>query len=110
MSRSYRAHDADVRVLQERLVSRGQARLSQRRRGAGGARLQSVGGETQGDDLTAKVRNWLNGQGAPFEMLTARSFAQSGTHVQQGRYLIDPDTGKSREVDVVAGKQTVLVD
>jgi hypothetical protein len=69
-----------------------------------------VGGEAQGDDRTAKVRNWLNGQGAPFEMLTAKSFAQPGTYVQQGRYVIDPDTGKSREVDVVAGKQTVLVD
>lgn len=60
--------------------------------------------------LTAKVRTWLNGHGTPFEMLTAQTFARLGSHVQQGRYVIDPDTKKSREVDVIAGKQTVLVD
>lgn len=62
------------------------------------------------EGLTAKVRTWLNGHGAPFEMLTAQTFARLGAHVQQGRYVIDPDTKKSREVDVIAGKQTSLVD
>jgi hypothetical protein len=66
--------------------------------------------EAGDEDLTANVLTWLNGHGAPFEMLTAQTFARFGAHVQQGRYVIDPDTKKSREVDVIAGKQTVLVD
>ena len=48
------------------------------------------------------VRDWLNEEGFPFEMRVTKTFISRGFGAVQGEYYIDPDSGKPREMDVIA--------
>lgn len=60
---------------------------------------------TEKDDLRAKVTKWLSEQGYPLEMRVASLLQKVGFRIVQSEYFSDPDTGDSRELDVVAYKQ-----
>ena len=53
-------------------------------------------------DLTEKVKNWLGDQGFSLEMKAASEFRKAGFFVRQSSHYLDPETCKSREIDVVA--------
>jgi len=53
-------------------------------------------------DLTKKVINWLDGQGFSLEMKAASEFRKAGFFVRQSSHYLDTETGKSREIDVLA--------
>lgn len=57
------------------------------------------------DDFKEKIVTWLNVQGYPLEMRIASSLQKNGFRVVQSEYFSDPETGDSRELDVVAFKQ-----
>lgn len=57
-------------------------------------------------DLKEKVTSWINEQGYPLEMLVAKRFREAGFRTFQSEYYIDPESGDSREIDVVASTQT----
>jgi len=63
---------------------------------------------TEKEDLKTKVTTWLNEQGYPLEMRVASTLQQGGFRVVQSEYYSDPETGDSRELDVVAFKQKKL--
>jgi len=52
--------------------------------------------------MIPKVREWLETQGFTLEMRTAAAFRAAGFHVRQSSIYVDADTGKSREIDVLA--------
>jgi len=52
--------------------------------------------------MIPKVRAWLDTQGYLLEMRTASAFRAAGFDVRQSSHYVDPETGKSREVDVIA--------
>ena len=52
--------------------------------------------------MIPKVRGWLEEQGFTLEMRTASAFRAAGFEVRQSSHYIDPETGKGREIDVVA--------
>lgn len=58
--------------------------------------------DTMKDNLHLKLQDWLNEQGYPLEMLTARFFRQGGFRVNQSAYYTDTDIDKPREIDVLA--------
>lgn len=60
-----------------------------------------------GDELNDKVKAWIQSQGFPLEMQVANAFLKTGFRAVQADYYTDPDTGTSREIDVVASKQSV---
>jgi Holliday junction resolvase len=57
------------------------------------------------DPFKAKITAWLNEQGYPLEMRVASALQQRGYRVVQSEYFFDPESGDSREIDVVAFKQ-----
>lgn len=61
-----------------------------------------VGGSSTGKGLIASVQSWLDEQGFPLEMKTASAFRSAGFEVRQSSYYIDPESGKGREIDVLA--------
>lgn len=48
------------------------------------------------------VRQWLETQGFPLEMKVAAAFRHAGFEVRQSSHYMDPETGKGREIDVLA--------
>ncbi len=52
--------------------------------------------------MIPQVRDWLEAQGFTLEMRTASAFRAAGFVVRQSSHYIDPETGKGREIDVVA--------
>jgi hypothetical protein len=52
--------------------------------------------------MIPKVKEWLEKQGFLLEMKTAAAFRQAGFEVRQCSHYVDPDSGKSREIDVLA--------
>src|ERR1039457_1604943 len=52
--------------------------------------------------LIPKVREWLESQDFPLEMRAANAFRSAGFEVRQSKFYVDPETGKSREIDVEA--------
>jgi len=52
--------------------------------------------------MISKVREWLETQGFPLEMRSAAAFRMAGFEVAQSAYYVDPETGKAREIDVIA--------
>jgi hypothetical protein len=52
--------------------------------------------------MMPKVKEWLEKQGFLLEMKTAAAFRDAGFEVRQSSHYVDPDTGKSREIDVLA--------
>ena len=55
-----------------------------------------------------KIRKWLETQGYPLEMRVAREFKSHGFRVLQSEYYTDPESGASRETDVIAHVQEEL--
>lgn len=56
-------------------------------------------------DLNAKILKWLEGQGYGLEMKVAAALGVAGFDLAQSTYYEDPQTGVSREIDVV-GRMT----
>jgi hypothetical protein len=52
--------------------------------------------------MIPKVRERLEKQGFSLEMRTASAFRAAGFEVRQSSHYIDPETGKAREIDVLA--------
>ncbi|WP_041855863.1 hypothetical protein [Candidatus Korobacter versatilis] len=52
--------------------------------------------------MIEKVREWLENQGFPLEMRAAAVFRSEGFDVRQSSHYTDPETGKAREIDVLA--------
>jgi hypothetical protein len=52
--------------------------------------------------MITKVREWLETQGFSLEMRTASAFRAAGFAVRQSSYYVDSETGKAREIDVLA--------
>lgn len=59
-----------------------------------------------GDELSDRVKAWIQSQGYPLEMRVANAFLKSGLRVVQADYYTDPDTQTSREIDVIASAQS----
>jgi hypothetical protein len=59
-------------------------------------------------ELQTKLVKWLNTQGYPLEMYVAQSFQKANFWVTQSDFYVDPDSGKSREIDVVAHRVTEI--
>lgn len=55
------------------------------------------------EDLNRQVTEWFGRQGYALEMNVARVFEASGFWVTLGEFYDDPESGKRRELDVVAG-------
>src|SRR6056297_2787184 len=53
-------------------------------------------------DLTERVAGWLEEQGYPLEMRTAKVVRDAGLRGVQGAYYPDPESGAQREIDIVA--------
>lgn len=56
-------------------------------------------------ELTDKISNWLKEQGYPLEMAIAQVLHSRAFYVRQSDYYTDPDSGESREIDVIGSKQ-----
>jgi hypothetical protein len=54
------------------------------------------------DSLVERITNWLEGQGYPLEMMTASALRKVGLWVRQSTHYVDVESGKSREIDVLA--------
>jgi hypothetical protein len=52
--------------------------------------------------MKAKVREWLEKSGFTLEMRAAAAFQAAGFEVRQCDHYIDPESGKAREIDVIA--------
>ena len=57
------------------------------------------------DELSGKVKAWIQIQGFPLEMQVAEAFLKAGFRTVQADYYTDPDTQTNREIDVVASSQ-----
>lgn len=55
--------------------------------------------------IEEKIKEWLETQGYPLEMLVSRHFQERGFRVIQSEYYIDPESGDSREIDVLVYDQ-----
>ena len=53
-------------------------------------------------NVVSKLREWLDKQGYPLEMRTARAFRDTGFDVFQSHYYSDPESDSQREMDVIA--------
>lgn len=56
------------------------------------------------DKLETKISDWLKTQGYPLEMVVASALRKEGFDVNQSSYYADPETGTSREIDIIATK------
>ena len=56
---------------------------------------------SQEKPLNKKVAEWLDSQGYPLEMKVASTLRDSGFRVQHSAHYIDPETSKSREIDII---------
>ena len=56
-------------------------------------------------DLKTKIASWLEMQGYPVEMTVARAFRERRFRVHQSHFFTDPNTSKSREIDVLVTRQ-----
>ncbi|MEM9599032.1 MAG: hypothetical protein AAGD06_32490, partial [Acidobacteriota bacterium] len=54
------------------------------------------------DELCQRVNGWLEKNGYPLEMRVARAFQKNDFQVIPSDRYLDEDTGKAREIDVVA--------
>lgn len=52
--------------------------------------------------MIPEVRDWLDKAGFALELRAASIFQQAGFEVHQASYYLDPETGKGREIDIVA--------
>jgi hypothetical protein len=54
------------------------------------------------EEFKKNIRGWLESQGYPLEMLVSSAFKKSGFSIRQSDFYADPETGISREIDVIA--------
>jgi hypothetical protein len=59
-------------------------------------------------DIKNTIRNYLSEHGYPLEMFVAKEFRKAGFEVYQSSMYIDQETGKNRELDVIAYYPRVL--
>jgi hypothetical protein len=57
---------------------------------------------TERGDLEKKIIEWLNSQGYPLEMAVSQLFRNNGFWVLQSDFYDDKESGKKREIDIVA--------
>ena len=53
-------------------------------------------------EFKKKIQDWLTTQGYPIEMLVSQAFKRYGFSIRQSDFYDDPETGISREIDVIA--------
>jgi hypothetical protein len=53
-------------------------------------------------DKKQKIKNWIEQNGYPFEMIVAKSFKEAGFEISQSVLFKDEETGKYRETDIIA--------
>lgn len=58
--------------------------------------------------LLPKLNEWLQKQGYPLEMEVASALSKKGLWVRQSSYYKDPESDKSREIDVICTEVEVL--
>jgi hypothetical protein len=58
--------------------------------------------------LKAKIKEWLEKEGFPLEMRAARAFRHTGFEVRQSDIYSDPESGNSREIDVIAALRSEI--
>lgn len=61
-------------------------------------------------ELSKRLSKWLEREGYPLEMMVAQTFRRAGFVTIQSEFYDDPETGKSREIDVSAWMQRELHD
>jgi hypothetical protein len=54
------------------------------------------------DDNVKDIKGWLEKQGYPLEMMTARTLSSQGIGFLQGAHYEDPDTQDIREIDILS--------
>jgi hypothetical protein len=54
------------------------------------------------DSTQEKLKNWFNSTGFPLEIQSARAFRGSRFAIEHSAVYADPETGKGREIDVLA--------
>jgi hypothetical protein len=54
------------------------------------------------NNLPGKISAWLQKEGYPFELQASRTLREAGWSVFHSRHYSDPETGKSREIDLYA--------
>ena len=52
--------------------------------------------------VTEEVHAWLEDEGFPLEMRVAAAFRKAGFEVRQSNFYLDSESGKAREIDVIA--------
>jgi hypothetical protein len=58
--------------------------------------------------LEAKIKEWLEKEGFPLEMRSARAFRHAGFEVRQSELYTDPESQSSREIDVIASLRSEI--
>ena len=58
--------------------------------------------------LSLKVYEWLQKQGYPLEMEVASALSEKGLWVRRASHYTDPESDKSREIDVISTETDVL--
>ena len=58
--------------------------------------------------LLPNLYEWLQKQGYPLEMEVASALRKKGLWVRQASYYKDPESDKSREIDVICTEAEVL--
>ncbi|MEG9329229.1 hypothetical protein V6B16_14915 [Salinimicrobium catena] len=53
-------------------------------------------------DKKQNIKNWIEKNGYPFEMMVAKSFKKAGFEISQSVLFKDEETGKYRETDIIA--------
>jgi hypothetical protein len=56
-------------------------------------------------ELLEKTKEWLQKEGYPLELKTAKIFETAGYSIAQGEYYNDSETNKLREIDIIADIQ-----
>lgn len=56
------------------------------------------------EELASALEKWIIERGYPLETNTARTLAAAGFFVSRGNLYIDPKTGQTREIDVLASR------
>lgn len=62
--------------------------------------------KTGHQDIKERIDDWLHKTGLPFELATAAAFRAGGFGTNHSALYTDPETGKGREMDVVAWKMS----
>lgn len=61
-------------------------------------------------EIIESIRSWLNNHGYPLEMSVAKQLREAGFFVRQSEFYKDPNSGDTREIDVLAMAGDVMGD